>query len=419
MDIETLNNWNPWWNTKEVPKALVGRTRTFNPAILKVLKEKEIIALTGIRRSGKTTLMYQMVASLVRTVDAKKILYVNLDDELLKKERLESIYTCYRQHMNPDKPAFVFLDEIQNSDGWEHFLKKYYDLHEPVKFIISGSSAHLLRGEFSTLLTGRNITFVIYPLSFSEFLAFSGVDTHIITSQTKSKIINALYRYLEYGGFPEVYFKDDDIKSLLLKQYFDDIIYKDIVKRHDINAKKITDLAVYLLTNISNPTTIRKIRNFTGLSIDSIKDYISYLEDAHIFLPLQHFSYSLIEKAQIPLKSYVIDCGLRNIVGFRFSSDRGRLAENCVRTELERRELDASYWKGKGEVDFVIKNKDNSLTAMNVCFADAVNEREIQSLQEFAAKFKKTTQSIVLSRDVEEKRGDITIIPLWKWLMET
>src|SRR3989338_3083287 len=418
MDIESLNNWNLWWKTKEVPNALVGRARTCNPAILKVLKEKEIIALTGIRRSGKTTLMYQMIASLLRTVDSKTILYVNLDDEVLKKERLESIYACYRQHMNPNEPAFIFLDEIQNSEGWEHFIKKYYDLHELVKFVISGSSAHLLRGEFSTLLTGRNMTFAIYPLSFSEFLAFSDVDTKIITSQTKSKIINALYRYLEYGGFPEVYFKDDDIKYLLLKQYFDDIIYKDIVKRHDINAKKITDLAVYLLTNISNPTTIRKIRNFTGLSIDSIKDYISYLEDAHIFLPLQHFSYSLIEKAKMPLKSYVIDCGLRNIVGFRFSSDSGRLAENCVRTELERRELDASYWKGKGEVDFVIKNKDNSLTAINVCFADALNEREIRSLKEFAAKFRKTTQLIVLTRDVEEKRGEVTIMPLWKWLLE-
>jgi len=418
MDIEQLNNWNPWWRTKEVPRVFLGVARIFNPLIFKALQEREVIALTGIRRSGKTTLMYQIIDSLLRTNNPKHILYVNLDDEALKNESLESIFALYRQHLNPDQPAFVFLDEIQNNDGWEKFLKKYYDLHEPIKFIISGSSAHLLRGEFSTLLTGRNLTFTIYPLSFREFLEFAGVDHSTITSQARSKIIHELYHYLEFGGFPEVYFKEKDLKVLLLKQYFDDIIYKDIVQRHNINAKKITDLAIYLLTNIANAFTIRKIRQFTGLSIDSIKDYISHLEDTYMLLPLGHFSYSLQKKSQIPQKSYAIDCGLRNVVGFRFSSDVGRLAENCVRAELQRRGLDAYYWKGNGEVDFIVKHKDNSLLAINVSFTDALDSREIRSLEEFAAAFKKTTQLIVLTRDMEEKRGNVFLVPLWKWLLE-
>ena len=170
MDIELLNNWNPWWTSKEVPNILKGRTRSINHLIFKVLKEKEVIALTGIRRCGKTTIMYQMIEVLLKSFNESQILYINLDDELLKKESLETIYTTYKQYKNPELPSFIFLDEIQNIDEWERFIKKYYDLNEKVKFVVSGSSASLLKGEFSTLLTGRNITFTIMPLSFREFV---------------------------------------------------------------------------------------------------------------------------------------------------------------------------------------------------------------------------------------------------------
>lgn len=416
MDIEHLNNWNPWWAAKEVPEAFRGRARAIDPLIFKAIPEREIIALTGIRRSGKTTIMYQIIATLLQKYKPTQLFYVNLDDEILKKETLESIYQFYRQQKNPDEFAFVFLDEVQNVDHWQQFLKKYYDLRENVKFIISGSSAQLLLGEFSTLLTGRNFTFTISPLSFREYLDFAQVDYAQETTMAKSKIINELHRYLEFGGFPEVYFKDKDLKGMLLKQYFDDIIYKDIVKRHTINAKKVTDLAVYLLTNMANPFTIRKIRNFTGLSMDSINDYISYLKDAFLIIPLDHFSYSLKESAHLPKKSYAIDCGLRNIAGFRFSGDIGRLAENCVRAELFRQN-EVYYWKGKGEVDFVIKYKDHSLTAINVSFTDEVENREIKALEEFQEKFKKAKDLILLTQDTEERRGDVRLIPLWKWLL--
>src|SRR3989338_41266 len=417
MNIEDLNNWNPWWLEKEVNKALKGVERKVNPLIFKALQEREIIALTGIRRCGKTTIMYQMIALLLQTYKPEQVLYINLDDEALNKESLESIYLFYRQNKNPDQKSFLFLDEIQNVQGWEKFLKKTYDLMENVKFVISGSSANLLRGEYATLLTGRNITFNIFPLSFKEFLEFSHIKYEKITTITKSRIIYELNNYLEYGGFPEVFFKEKEIKRILLKQYFEDIVYKDIVKRHNINEKKVTDLGVYLLTNIANSFTIRKIRNFTGLSIDSIKDYLSYLEDAFLALPLEHFSYSLKERSQRPKKSYSIDCGLRNVVSFRFSQDIGRLAENCVRAELLRKGKETYYWKEKGEVDFVVKNQDNTLTVINVSFADDIQEREINSLKEFKTKFKKVDTLILLTRNIEEKTEGVLKIPLWKWLL--
>ena len=419
MNLEYLNNWNPWWSTKEVPKAFKGISRKINPEIFRTLKEREIIALTGIRRSGKTTIMYQMIDTLFKDHDKEQIFYVNLDDELISKEGLEEIYNTYRQNKNPDKKAFIFLDEIQNIEEWEKFLKKHYDLRNPVKFIISGSSASLLKGEYSKLLTGRNFTFTIFPLSFKEFLDFSQVKYEQLDTETKNKIINKLHEYFEYGSFPEVYFKEKELKKLLLRQYFDDIIYKDIVKRHNINAKKITDLAIYLMTNTTNIFTIRKIKNFTGLSADSITEYISYLEDSYLIITLTHFSYSLKETHQIPRKTYSSDSGIRNSVSFIFSQDIGRLAENSVCVELKRRNQEIYYWKEKGEVDFVVKNQDNSLTAINVSFTDKIDEREILSLKEFQNKNKKTQNLILLTYNTDRDRDGIKFIPLWKWMISS
>ena len=413
-----LSNWNPWWMQKEVPKVLVGFERLVNPLIFRSLYEKEITALTGIRRCGKSTIMYQMIASLLQTQKPSQICYVNLDDPALIDETLESIYSYYRSQKNPDEYAFVFFDEIQNKGGWERVLKKYYDLREKAKFVVSGSSASLLKGEYATLLTGRNLTFTIYPLSFKEYLRFASVRYEEGTVAMKNKILFELNNYLEYGGLPEVYFKDHELKRILLRQYFDDIIYKDIVKRYNVNAKKITDIAVYLLTNMSNSFTQSKIRKITGLSFDSIKEYMSHLEDAFLVSTVEHFSYSTKERFVRLKKIYSVDCGLRNIAGYRFSSDSGRLAENCVFGELIRRNKNIYYYRNKGEVDFIVRERDNSLTAVNVSFTDQINPREINSLLKFNAENKRVQKRIILSRDYESNQGNIKIIPVWKWLLE-
>jgi len=417
MDIENLNNWNLWWNTGNVPDALNGIARTIDLTIFGTLKIREITVLTGIRRAGKTTIMYQMIGFLLKDVKPEQILYVNLDDETLKKESLENIYNLYRQSKNPQNKAYVFLDEIQNIQDWQLFLKKHYDLRDNVKFIISGSSAKLLRGEYATLLTGRNLTFNIYPLSFKEYLKFANVSIEQITATTKNTILHHLNNYLEYGGFPEVFFKESELKRLLLKQYFDDIIYKDIISRHNVTATKINELAIYLLTNMSNAFSYRSIRNFTKLSIDSINDYIAYLEEAYMVVIINYFSYSLKEGSQMPKKCYVIDTGIRNIAGFKFTRDLGRLVENCVAIKLKQENMDVYYWKKKGEVDFVVKEKDQSLTAINVSYTDEIVERETKALLEFKKEFKKTKKMILITKDLEKQEKNITFIPFWKWVL--
>ena len=219
MKLEYLNNWNPWWESKEVSPALKGVTREIDPLIFKALPEREIIVLTGIRRSGKTTIMYQMIALLLQKYKPTQILYLNLDDEVLRNESLESIYSFYRQYKNPSEFAFIFLDEIQNISEWEKFLKKHYDMKDEVKFVISGSSSNLLRKEYSTLLTGRNVTFKIFPLSFKEYLDFLSIDYVSINTTKKNKILYSLKSFLEGGGFPEVFFKEKALKYILLNSH--------------------------------------------------------------------------------------------------------------------------------------------------------------------------------------------------------
>ena len=206
----------------------------------------------------------------------------------------------------------------------------------------------------------------------------------------------------------------------VLKQYFDDILYKDIVDRYNLNSQKTSDLALFLITNFTSPISLRNVRNSLGVSYDLIKDYLSYFKEAFIFFTLEHFSYSLKEQKTLASKIYCIDNGLRNAVSFKFSKDEGRLVENLVFLELKRKGNEIYYWKNskQEEVDFIVKNKDNSLDAINVSYSDDINERELKSLLKFKESFKKTKELIVITKDIEKKQQDINFIPLWKWLLE-
>ncbi|MHA1866183.1 MAG: ATP-binding protein [Candidatus Heimdallarchaeaceae archaeon] len=425
MEIEKISEWNPWWENKKLIHELEGKPRPDYSYLVNSVKIKEITIITGVRRSGKSTLMYQMISNLLENgVDPKQILFVNLEDKKLIKDSLEYIYLSYRENINLDKKAYIFLDEIHRKEGWELWIRKKYDLKTNDKFVISGSCSYLLKKEYSTLLTGRNLTFEVFPLTLEEFLLFKNIKINkgnlkkgIILERTKLIILKYLREYLTTGGFPEILFKPEEYKVKILEQYFDDILYKDIIDRYNLNSKKAKDLALYLITNFTKLISLRNLRTSLGLSYSTIQDYLSYYIEAFLFFTLDHFSYSLKEQKTLPSKIYCIDNGLRNAVSFKFSKDEGKLAENLVFIELKRRQKDIYYWKKIHEVDFVVKNKDNSLTAINVSYTDEIEEREIKSLLEFKKEFKKAKELILLTKGTEKKEQGIKFIPLWKWLL--
>jgi len=426
MDVAKLVEWNPWWESKGVPEELKGKPRPRYGQLLGSVGIKEVTIITGVRRSGKSTLMYQMIDWLLKEgAEPEQILFVNLEDKKLANDGLDGIYSAYRQNINLDRKAFVFFDEIHRKKEWELWIRKKYDLKANDKFVISGSCSYLLKKEYSTLLTGRNMTFEVLPASFEEFLLFKNVEIDktslkkgIVLEKTKLRILKNLDEYLKLGGFPEVVFKQENFKIKLLEQYFDDILYKDIVDRYDLNSQKAKDLALYLITNFTSLVSLRNLRNSLQMSYDTIKDYLSYYKEAFLFFTVDHFSYSFKEQKTLASKIYCIDNGLRNAVSFRFSKDEGKLAENCAFIQLKQQGKQPYYWKNKGEVDFVVKNRDNSLTAINVSYTDEIDERETKALLDFKEEFKaKAKQLVLLTKNTEKKEKGITIMPLWKWLL--
>ena len=426
MEIENLTEWNPWWENKDYIEELKGKPREHYFSLVNSVKIREITIITGVRRAGKSTLMYQMIDALLKKgISPDQILFVNLEDNKLIKDSLDDIYHCYRQHINPDKKSYIFLDEIHRKKGWELWIRKRYDLKTDNKFVISGSCSYLLKKEYSSLLTGRNLTFEVFPLSFEEFLSFNGLSIDknnlkkgIITEKKKMLVLKHFMEYLNIGGFPEIFFRPKEYRFRILKQYFDDIIYKDIVDRYNLNSQKTKDLALFLITNFTGLVSLRNVRSSLSLSYDTIKDYISHYEEAFLFFAMDHFSYSFKEQKTLASKIYCIDNGLRNAVSFKFSKDEGKLAENLVFIELKRREKEPYYWKKKGEVDFVFKKNGNSIAAMNVSYSDEIDKREISSLIEFKKKFSKTKELVLLTKDTEKIEKNIKYIPLWKWLLE-
>lgn len=425
MDIRKLSEWNPWWENPSLIEELKGRPRPRYRQLLDSVEIKEVTIITGVRRSGKSTLMYQMIDGLLKKgVEPKQILFVNLEDKKLTKETLDDIYESYRENINLDKKAYIFLDEIHRKEGWESWIRKKYDLKSDNKFVISGSCSYLLKKEYSTLLTGRNLTFEVFPLSFEEFLLFKNIlpdknnlEKGIMLERTMLSVLKHLKEYLNLGGFPEVLLKPQDFKMKLLEQYFDDILYKDIVDRYNLNNQKTKDLALFLMTNVTGLISLRNLRSSLKISYDSIKDYLSCYKEAFLFFTSDHFSYSFKEQKTLPSKIYCIDNGLRNAVSFKFSEDEGKLVENLVFLELKRAEKEVYYWKNKGEVDFIIKNKDNSISAINVSYTDNIEGREIKALLEFKREFNRVKELLLLTKNTEKNECGVKFIPLWKWLL--
>ena len=386
---------------------------------------KEIICITGVRRCGKSTILYQLIDHLIENgIDPTNILYFNLDEPFEDKSIsiLDRIFENYIELNNPAGKKYIFLDEIQNIENWEMWLKKYYDLYDTnIKFVITGSNSTMLSDKLSTLLTGRIISKTVYPLSFKEYLGFVEFGLKD-TDVQKSEVVHHFLNYLNNGGFPEVVLgADADINHMRLDEYFNSILLRNIIASKKVReSSKLIELANYSLTNISTLLSYIKMSKAIGLSVSSIKEYLLYLEQAYLIYQLNFFSYSIKTSLAIqkPRQIYCIDNGLRNAASFKFSSDEGKLAENSVFIELKRRNIDVYYWKGQREVDFVLRNRGNTLTGVNVTYTDVIDEREIKALLEFQENFKgRVSELILLTKNVERSEDGITYVPIWKWLL--
>ena len=385
------------------------------------LKYPNILAITGIRRCGKSIFSYLLEKD-------SKFGYINFDDERLaelKANELNKIMEAfYELYGDID---YVILDEVQNIHGWELFANR---LRRTKKVIVTGSNSNLLSGELATHLTGRYIDIMLFPFSFKEFLDFKSFKTErAYTSEEKSQIINYLNEYLENGGLPEVY----KFGKIISSKICEDIITKDIILRHKI--KKIDELkklARYLISNSTETTTYIRLSNILGIkNITTISNWISYLEEAFLIFKLEKFDYKLKQQFIAPKKIFCIDTGMVDSIGFKFSENRGKILENAVAIELQRKEhtnekLKTFYWRdyNQNEVDFAIKQDKKIvqlIQANNISSKEDLKEREVKSLLKASDELK-CKNLLIITWDYEGeqkvKNKTISFIPLWKWLLE-
>jgi len=393
---------------------------------LEISDINKVISISGSRRSGKTYFFFQKIYDLLKIMEKDRIIYLNLSDDRLyplKLYDLQSLLEAYFElyPKNKTNRIFLFLDEVQEVDKWEMFVRRIYD-KENIRIFITGSSSKLLNKEINSSLRGRTLNYIMFPLSFKEFLKFKDIalENNFVYSQQRFILTKLFKEYLNDGGFPEIV--NTPQKREILENYLELIVYKDIVERYNIrNLNLIKTMIKYLLTNISSLFTVNSYYKYINQEFsvkkDTIGEYLSYLEDAYLVFTTSLFSYSLKQQQTNPKKIYCIDNGLRNTVSFKFSKDEGRLGENLVFIELKRRNKDVYYWKKKNEVDFVIKEPTQKLTAINVCYSDEIDEREIKGLLEFKREFKKTKELIIITKDMEKKEQGIQFMPLWKWLL--
>lgn len=405
----------------------------------KLLDIRHILILTGVRRSGKSTLMFQMMQYLIekKGISPINVLYLQLEDILvtpylkLGAQLLEDIYKFYLETYNPKGKVYIFLDEIQGIQEFNRWLNTYYESKENVKFTISGSRRSLLEGKTATLLTGRNVQIDVYPLSFYEYLKLhsvpigeaANIETIYRSNLTQSlSILHHLGNYLYEGGFPEIVLsKDNEIKTALANGYYRDMVTRDVLLPNGIrNSEEVESLGLQILADFTSTHTYSSLAKPQKLSVDTVKAYLAYFEKAYLFFKSNFFSYKTKETQDIqkPRKIYVVDNGIRNFNTPTQRFDLGRCAENIVFMELKKNNSAIYYWKSKKEVDFVVQNRQ--LKLFNVSYADKLHERELAGILEGLKEFNLGKGLILTKNYFDTRKIDgkiIEYIPLWVWLL--
>lgn len=369
------------------------------------LQNKFAIIISGIRRSGKSTLMKSI------TKQINSFYYLSFEDprlsgfDLSDFEKLEDIFKHIYGETN-----YYFFDEIQLIDKWEFYIRKLLDQNKFI--IITGSNASLLSKELGTKLTGRNLRYELFPFSYGEFLSFSN----------KKEGLDSFNDYLINGGFPEYLLLKD---PKILRNFVTDSLMRDIAIRHKIrNIKQLNELTIYLISNVSKEFSYNKLRKMLNFgSTNSVSKLIYFLEESYLLFSLSKFDYSLKKQSINPKKIYAIDTGLIIQNSQTFTDDLGKLLENLVFIHLKAKQNELFYFRETKECDFIVRQGTKIIKAYQVCYIldESNKNREIEGLIEALNKFK-LNRGIILTLNQEDEftieNKKIIVMPVWKWLLE-
>ncbi len=392
----------------------------------------------GVRRAGKSTFMFQLIKKLLEEgISRENVLYLNFFDDRLHNLQheglgliLEAYYSLYPEKKNTEK-LYCFFDEIQAIPNWEPFVDRLIRT-ENCQVYITGSSARMLSKEIASQMRGRSLSWEMFPFTFQEFLDFKKIQYNgPISTQKRLLIQKAFEEYWEVGGFPEVVSINKQLRVKTHQEYFQAILFRDLVERHNIShPKALSDLAHWL---VDNTASLYSINNLTGylkslghkITKSSVSDYIEWFEDAYCLFITRIFDASLARANRNPKKIYCIDHSFVNSIASGILVNSGKLLENLVFISLRRIGQDVYYYKTKTgrEVDFIMQRYDRSRMLVQVCESMAdpkTRKREITSLGEAMSELKLKDGYIVTRNEEEQIKiddGQIHAIPIWRFLL--
>jgi predicted AAA+ superfamily ATPase len=393
--------------------------------VIKKCETRHIQVITGIRRCGKSSIFKLLINEIIKTTPPKSILFLNMDDPIYYKawSHPAELYSIVEsaEKITGEKVRYLFLDEIQSVQGWEHFVKSVYDSEVFSKIFVTGSNSSLLHGDFSTLLSGRYFLDEIFPYSFKEILHINSIKDRYGLVKEKSKVLRLLDDCIEFGSFPEIkMLKDKSMRIELLKNYFDSIVLKDCVSRHSIaDIVLFKRMLLFLMSNIGTRYSYNSLGKALDSNENTIKKYLNILADCYVLSDITNFSLSQKTTSRSLHKLYAIDNGLINAVSVRFFDNVATLFENFVFTELQKQKLEEiTFVNQAGECDFVLKNGFD-YQALQVCYqlTPSNRKRELAGFEKLVGKIE-VSRKVIVTYNQEEQVDDVEVVPCWKYFLE-
>ncbi len=395
--IKSLEKYN-FWNGN-VPELGFLR-KNYTDKIIDYTGNKLVKVLIGQRRAGKSYILRQIVRKLIQSnINPQNIFFINKEftdfDFVRDYRELESLVKLYREKLNPQGKVWLFIDEIQNVHGWEHFVNSYsQNFAESYEIFISGSNSNMLSGELATLLSGRYVNFEIFPFSFEEY---AGITQKEISKQT-------YIDYMESGALPELFvLPNDETKRNYISAIKDTVLLRDIIQRHNIkDPKLLEDIFIYLINNASNLISINNIVNYfksngRKTTYDTVANYIGYIEDTFLIHKVERYDIRGKETISGNYKYYANDLSFKNYLYPGFGYGIGYKVENLVYLELRRAgyEIYVGAMRDK-EVDFVAKKGDRLiyLQATYMLVDEQTIQREYASLEAIPDNYEKIVVSL-------------------------
>jgi len=416
------------------PRSLTPRQIAI-PALPDALNKP--LAFVGMRRSGKTFLMYQIQQELIaQGIDRRQLVFINFEDERLRQVCSDHLRLITEVHAElfPEFASgrrYLFLDEIQLVDGWERFVRRLIDT-DNIRVYLTGSSSKMLSHEVASALRGRSLAIEVSPFSFREGLAHLGQRVpELADSKDVARLKKHFRDYLVCGGFPETIGLDEALRIKILQEYVAVAVQRDICERHGVhNPEPLRGLIRSMLANAASLFSVNKAYNSfksqgRTVSKDSMYRFLGYIQDAFLLFTVEMHNPSQSVRAANPKKIYAVDPGLVTSFSWKFARNTGALLENCVYCELRRRFDRIHYYRtasGK-EVDFCCTDIKGNPSLFQVCADSSAMdtlERETVALLEAMAEIGMKEAFLITldeNRSLRRQGCTINLVPAYAWML--